>query len=1586
MEGEGLLVRRPLSAFNNSSNDDKVDNDAKTTSPPRLRRQTSTSRLRVRKPLNAAAASGSNSEDSSSDDEIDELEDLVFFSSSPPSSPPLRCRTPPADLDLNHYAFNAPKMSMMQTASVTSLKVNKPLRALPNAFVDVGGGPQQEDEEQLDIPLMALSSMNSIRPDVRARKPLRSAAFSVTPSAASASAIASVSSFLPSSSSRGLLSMYGITPLAAKLTRKDGSSLEVPDLCVHYSASLPSLELDFEKLLGIEQNEQWADDQEVMMLASVLTTQQIEYELQKLRSLYENKYISLEEAVRRSAVFVKALKAKPQPKRAALTVDKFLKSRLCIEPIGLERNNDEGGSGEVVRGALDTSLTRNRAPIASHAQNRNVRVFISSTFRDMTDEREHLVKFTFPKLRKFCSERGVFLTQVDLRWGITTEQSKAGDTINICLSEIDRCRPYFVCMLGDRYGWAQPRDGSKEDELLALTFKRAESKFPWIHAYYDRSITELEVRHAVLNDPSESTLKHSLFYFRQPLSRPSASASSYNVSLESNTSRSLDPQESLKAEIKSIGAQVKEYREPSQLGECILEQLQQVIEHDFPLSSMPTALQKEALAHEAFASIRARVYIGRQYYFDCINEHFAQHNTAGKPLVVVGESGSGKSSLVCNWTFQHKASHPDQLIIAHYIGSTSASTDLARMLVRIMTEIKEHFQVKKDIPSDLKEMTKALAEWIGEAASRGGFTLVLDALNQLEDREGAHKLEWLPREFPNNVKVLISTLPGSCLTATESRGWPTLRVQPLTKAERRVLIAEYMKQYAKTLTSQQIDLVMAAPQTTNPLFLRTLLEEIRVFGVFEELDRHIEHYLTAKDPPALFELVFSRVEADMQQQQNGHSTFDPVGDALALLWVSRRGLSENELVEALAISPSLWSRLHIAFEEALVDRSGMLTFFHDYMRQAVERRYLKRTPQNYNKYRQRIVSYFSGLQGKEFAQRKSEEVPHQLFEMEEWRALGECITDIDMFLTLFEDEHKFDLYRYWQAVQKQKSTSAQSPEDLLLAKLRLYQATKTKKMEAKSSSSPSPPSASKKLVRVLSKAAKFLEDMAAYDNAELLYRQALQMATEAQQAESGSQEQAEQKAAALDSLAYLLRLRGKYTEAAPLYQQAVALREKILGKEHPDLAQSINSLAILYRHQGKYKDAEPLYQRALEIRKKAFGETHVEVAQSYNSLGCLNQDMGRYEVAEAHFQRAIALREQLCGPNHPDVAMSITNLAGLYLDQNRYAEAAPLYKRGLAIYEGVFGSGHPSVAQTLNAMAAAAQEQGNYDEAIRLYTRTLEIKEKVLGAMHPELALTLNDFAVLYARLDRLAEAAPLYERALAIRDAVLGKNHPDYAQSLNNLGSLYQDMGRYNDALPMFQEALRICERAFGREHMDVAGTLTNIAGLYQFLKRYEEALPLYTRALQIYENLLGSKHADVAVALNDILSPCSSFCLFFLSCFCYLVSMLLLVYVFLTTLMNAHLAVLYFNMKNYEEAEKRYQRALEIYEAVVGPGHPDVGQALSNLAEFYKARGEGGTKALPLLERAHSIYAAALGPQHARTVAAARSVARLRQQRNHQ
>src|SRR5438094_3674003 len=107
------------------------------------------------------------------------------------------------------------------------------------------------------------------------------------------------------------------------------------------------------------------------------------------------------------------------------------------------------------------------------SRSNELRVFISSTFRDLQEEREHLVKKIFPEIRALCRERGITFTEVDLRWGLTEEEGALGRVIRTCLEEIDRCRPYFIGLAGERYGYIpEITEIYKDSELLA--------RFPWI--------------------------------------------------------------------------------------------------------------------------------------------------------------------------------------------------------------------------------------------------------------------------------------------------------------------------------------------------------------------------------------------------------------------------------------------------------------------------------------------------------------------------------------------------------------------------------------------------------------------------------------------------------------------------------------------------------------------------------------------------------------------------------------------------------------------------------------------------------------------------------------------------------------------------------------------------------------------------------------------------------------------------------------------------------------------------------------------------------------------------------------------------
>ena len=407
---------------------------------------------------------------------------------------------------------------------------------------------------------------------------------------------------------------------------------------------------------------------------------------------------------------------------------------------------------------------------------------------------------------------------------------------------------------------------------------------------------------------------------------------------------------------------------------------------------------------------------------------------------------------------------------------------------------------------------------------------------------------------------------------------------------------------------------------------------------------------------------------------------------------------------------------------------------------------------------------------------------------------------------------------------------------------------------------------------------------------------------------------------------------GRYGEAAPLYQRALAIYETALGNDHPDTANSLNNLALTYQFQGRYGEAEPLYQRALAIRETVLGNDHPDTANSLNNLAFLYQSQGRYGEAEPLYQRALVIRETALGNDHPRTATSLNNLAGLYQSQGRYGEAEPLYQRALAIRETVLGNDHPRTATSLSNLAALYQSQGRYVEAEPLFQRALAIYETALDTDHPETAYSLNNLAFLYQSQGRYAEAEPLYQRVLAIWETALGTDHPNTALSLNNLAALYYAQGRYAEAESLHQRALAIRETALGTDHPDTASSLNNLALLYYEQGRYEEAEPLYQRALAIYETASsGNDYPGTAQSLNN-------------------------------------LALLYYEQGHYEEAEPLYQRALAIYETALGTDHPETAQSLNNLAALYDLQGRY-EEAEPLYQRALAIYETALGADHPST-----------------
>jgi Domain of unknown function (DUF4062) len=107
---------------------------------------------------------------------------------------------------------------------------------------------------------------------------------------------------------------------------------------------------------------------------------------------------------------------------------------------------------------------------------RTFRVFISSTFSDMKEERNALHEYVFPRLQDLCERHGCQFQAIDLRWGISEEAGLDQQTMKICLEEIARCQAIsrslnFIILMGDRYGWRplpSTIDAIEFEEILGM--------------------------------------------------------------------------------------------------------------------------------------------------------------------------------------------------------------------------------------------------------------------------------------------------------------------------------------------------------------------------------------------------------------------------------------------------------------------------------------------------------------------------------------------------------------------------------------------------------------------------------------------------------------------------------------------------------------------------------------------------------------------------------------------------------------------------------------------------------------------------------------------------------------------------------------------------------------------------------------------------------------------------------------------------------------------------------------------------------------------------------------------------------------
>jgi tetratricopeptide (TPR) repeat protein len=330
----------------------------------------------------------------------------------------------------------------------------------------------------------------------------------------------------------------------------------------------------------------------------------------------------------------------------------------------------------------------------------------------------------------------------------------------------------------------------------------------------------------------------------------------------------------------------------------------------------------------------------------------------------------------------------------------------------------------------------------------------------------------------------------------------------------------------------------------------------------------------------------------------------------------------------------------------------------------------------------------------------------------------------------------------------------------------------------------------------------------------------------------------------LDKTARYLRERGQYTEAKPLLQTSLDIRQQLFGETHPDIATSLNNLASLHKDQKQYSEAELLYRQSLEMRQLLLGEENLDTATSRNDLAIVLKARDQYKEAELLHLKALDTRRKLLGSDHLDIAESLNNLGAVYVAQGRYEEAKSLFENALNCRKKLLGEKHPRTISSLSHLAALYGDQKQYEQAEIICSQIVFLSIEVFGEVSHQRATYLNNLADIYAKQRKLSSAETCLNEALTIQRQFLGEEHPDIAVVLTNLGSLNEDLENLDKAESFYQQALEIKIRAFGKKHSSVGISLNNLAKFYVGREQHKQAEQLYLESLEILELNLESNH----------------------------------------------------------------------------------------------------------------------------------------------
>ena len=512
---------------------------------------------------------------------------------------------------------------------------------------------------------------------------------------------------------------------------------------------------------------------------------------------------------------------------------------------------------------------------------KTVYVFVSSTFNDMHAERDLLVKRVFPELRLWCARRKLQLRDIDLRWGVSAADAQENKrVVEVCLRNIDKCRPFFLCFMGQRRGWV-PKEGDVNPETLEA--------FPAISSQIGKaSVTELEVLHALMQPlaPDAAPVRYARFYFRDDAyTRALRSTDHKNLFIPGRRLFRVADKgvEAFKKRLEQqyptvnytarwnpelpspelTGALSKGRLEDFRVGgnsleSDVLEWLKKSIEEEYPdhreLLPAASELERELDRQDTQRFQCVDGYIPRPAEEQGLARSLEA--AGSRPLVLLAQAGCGKTSLLAAF-LQTQQRRP---VYYRFVGTTPQSFRLEDLSKSLTEEWVRDGLLPENVleytPSERKLIFHSLCV---QAAQEKPFLLVLDGMDQIQG--GENWQAWLPKEMPEGASLLVS-LRDTGVALPENM--EIYRLGMMTDPRDKELMASgYLSNFLKAIDRNQMDQLLAMDGSDNPLYMKIVLNELRQHGSFDTLME-----LFSRDygstPLSAFSQVLMRVKRELK--------------------------------------------------------------------------------------------------------------------------------------------------------------------------------------------------------------------------------------------------------------------------------------------------------------------------------------------------------------------------------------------------------------------------------------------------------------------------------------------------------------------------------------------------------------------------------------------------------------------------------------------------------------------------------------------------------------------------------------------------